>query len=389
MSSRGNLRHGWCWVKFGEVVRLSRERSQKPLDDGFERYVGLEHLDPEDLRVRRWGDIADGTTFTNLFRAGQVLFGKRRAYQRKVGVADFAGVCSGDIYVLESANAATLLPELLPFLCQTDAFFEYAVGTSAGSLSPRTNWNSLAAFEFALPPLDAQRRMVEALSAADHARVSTEQCVEHARLLLAAAMDHAWSEGCPRTALGDLAVSITSGSRGWAAHYAEDGRAKFLRIGNLRRGSIHLDSSDLQRVEPPSTLEAERTRVRTGDLLLSVTAELGLVAVAPRNLGEAYVNQHIALIHVDPTKVDPHYVAWFLCSRAGQRQIQRFNDAGAKAGMNLPAVAGLQIPLCEPEQQLVIRDRLASLENAQTKLLAEAQDLREIGVALLKSVMES
>lgn len=156
---------GWTTVAFDDVVQLSRERSRDPEVDGFERYVGLEHIDPGELRIRRWGDIADGVSFTSVFRPGQVLFGKRRAYQRKVAVADFSGVCSGDIYVLEPKGDA-LLPELLPFICQTDAFFDHAVGTSAGSLSPRTNWKSLAAFEFALPPIEEQRRMVTVLQAA-------------------------------------------------------------------------------------------------------------------------------------------------------------------------------------------------------------------------------
>src|SRR5262245_6130717 len=106
-------KRGWTKVAFGDVVRLTRERSSNPNDDGFERYVGLDHLEPGELRVRRWGDLSEGTTFTNIFRAGQVLFGKRRAYQRKVGVADFDGVCSGDIYVFE-AKKEHLLPELLP-----------------------------------------------------------------------------------------------------------------------------------------------------------------------------------------------------------------------------------------------------------------------------------
>src|SRR5688572_14514848 len=149
-------RKGWTRVAFGDVVRLSRERSNNPEGDRLERYVGLEHLDPGDLKVRRWGNVSGGTTFTNVFRAGQVLFGKRRAYQRKVAVANFDGVCSGDIYVFEPKDPDVLLPELLPFLCQTDGFFEHAVGTSAGSLSPRTNWTQLAKYEFALPPLDEQ-----------------------------------------------------------------------------------------------------------------------------------------------------------------------------------------------------------------------------------------
>jgi type I restriction enzyme S subunit len=158
------LKNGWTRVAFGDVVQLCRERSSDPTEDGFDRYVGLEHLEPGDLKIRRWGNVADGTTFTSIFRAGQVLFGKRRAYQRKVAVADFDGVCSGDIYVLE-AKGDRLLPELLPFICQTDRFFEHAVGTSAGSLSPRTNWESLAGYEFALPPLDEQRRIAELLGA--------------------------------------------------------------------------------------------------------------------------------------------------------------------------------------------------------------------------------
>jgi len=158
-------RAGWTTVAFGDVVRLVTERSSEPEAAGFERFVGLEHIEPGDLRIRRWGDVADGTTFTSVFRPGQVLFGKRRAYQRKVAVADFSGVCSGDIYVLEP-NGKQLLPELLPFICQTDAFFEHAVGTSAGSLSPRTNWTSLSGYEFALPPIEEQRRMVVGLVAA-------------------------------------------------------------------------------------------------------------------------------------------------------------------------------------------------------------------------------
>lgn len=161
------LKPGWRRVKFGDVVRLSKAKSKDPLADGIERYVGLEHLEPGDLRIHRWGNVADGVTFTSVFQPGQVLFGKRRAYQRKVAVADFSGVCSGDIYVFETKDAQVLLPDLLPFICQSDAFFEHAVGTSAGSLSPRTNWTSLANYVFLLPPLEEQVNIALLLASAD------------------------------------------------------------------------------------------------------------------------------------------------------------------------------------------------------------------------------
>ena len=178
-----DLKPGWQRVKFGEVVRLNKETCKDPVAAGINRVIGLEHLEPGDLRVRSWADVADGTTFSNRVRPGQVLFGKRRAYQRKVAVADFDAICSGDIYVFESADPKRLLPDLLPFICQAEAFFEYAVGTSAGSLSPRTNWKSLAEYEFALPPLDEQQRISLAARTVTYLRESLYD-VERTALVL-------------------------------------------------------------------------------------------------------------------------------------------------------------------------------------------------------------
>ncbi len=97
-------------TRFADVVALCTSRTADPLAAGIERFVGLEHIEPENLHIRSWGNVADGTTFTNTFKRGQVLFGKRRAYQRKVAVADFDGVCSNDIYVFESKDPNVLLP---------------------------------------------------------------------------------------------------------------------------------------------------------------------------------------------------------------------------------------------------------------------------------------
>jgi type I restriction enzyme, S subunit len=92
-------RKGWKRVRFGDVVKICNETSD-PAEAGLERFVAMEHLEPGSLHVRSWGNVADGTTFTRRCRPGQVLFGKRRAYQRKVAVAEFEAVVSGDIYVL-------------------------------------------------------------------------------------------------------------------------------------------------------------------------------------------------------------------------------------------------------------------------------------------------
>jgi len=161
-------RRGWKRVRFGDVIENLNETERDPAGADIERFIGLEHLEPGSLHIRTWGNVADGTTFTRRCRPGQVLFGKRRAYQRKVAVAEFDAVVSGDIYVFAPKDDR-LMAELLLFICLSERFFQYAVETSAGSLSPRTNWKHLAEFEFDLPPLEQQQRIAEVLWAADDA----------------------------------------------------------------------------------------------------------------------------------------------------------------------------------------------------------------------------
>ena len=130
-----------------------------------EYYVGLEHLDSESLTIRRWGAPSDVDATKLRFRAGDIIFGRRRVYQRKLAVADFDGICSAHAMVLR-AKPAVALPEFLPFFMQSDLFMERAREISVGSLSPTINWKTLAKEEFALPPLDEQRRITDAFVAA-------------------------------------------------------------------------------------------------------------------------------------------------------------------------------------------------------------------------------
>ena len=101
-------------------------------------------------------------TFTKMFRKGDMLFGRRRDYLKKAAQAPFDGICSGDITVIR-AKEDRLIPELLPFIIQNDVLFDFAVGKSAGSLSPRVKWENLKNYKFELPPLPEQKKLAEAL----------------------------------------------------------------------------------------------------------------------------------------------------------------------------------------------------------------------------------
>lgn len=179
---------GWKKVKFGDVCRNLNVTIKSPMHDALNRVIGLEHIIPGNLHIESWNDISEGTTFTKTFKAGHVLFGKRRAYQKKAALADFDGICSGDILVFEAIEEK-LIPRLLPFLVSSDRFFEYAVKTSAGSLSPRTKFQDLAMFEFLLPPIDQQDKLAELLWAGQLSEQTLTAVLAKSKLLYSAALN--------------------------------------------------------------------------------------------------------------------------------------------------------------------------------------------------------
>lgn len=181
-------RKGWKRIPFGVFADSINERIE-PSDAAEEIYVGLEHLDSQNLHIQRWGKGSDVIGTKLRFRKGDIIFGRRRAYQRKLAVAEFDGICSAHAMVVR-VKPDIVLPEFLPFLMMGDRFMSRAVEISVGSLSPTINWTTLKLEEFDLPPLDQQRRIAEILWALDEVRTRTLSAVNSAYTLVEAELDH-------------------------------------------------------------------------------------------------------------------------------------------------------------------------------------------------------
>ena len=158
-------RKGWTRMAFGQFAESVNQRVE-PADAAEEIYVGLDDLDSGSLHIRRWGKGSDVIGTKLRFRKGDIIFGRRRAYQRKLAVAEVDGICSAHAMVAR-AKPEVVLPEFLPFLMMSDKFMNRAVDISVGSLSPTINWTTLKLEEFDLPPLDQQCRIAEILWAVD------------------------------------------------------------------------------------------------------------------------------------------------------------------------------------------------------------------------------
>ncbi len=174
-----------------EDIAFERRETYKGDKQGIP-IVGLEHITPEEIELESW-DTNTENTFSKKFCKGDVLFGRRRAYLKKAALAPFDGICSGDITVI-TPNSKTIIPELLPYVIQNDALFEYAVGQSAGSLSPRVKWEHLKKFELEIPEsFDEQREMYELLQALQNEQNSCKRALATARRMRASYLDDIYS----------------------------------------------------------------------------------------------------------------------------------------------------------------------------------------------------
>jgi type I restriction enzyme S subunit len=194
----------------------------------------------------------------------------------------------------------------------------------------------------------------------------------------------------PQDCVKRLSSKVTSGSRAWAEYYSDTG-ALFLRIGNLSAGHQALRLNDRRHVRPPSSAELSRTRVEVGDVLVSITAVVGMVGVIDRDLGEAYISQHICLVRPRPDRVLPKWLGYFLLSAEGQQMLRAHLYGGTKEGLGLDDVGRLLIP--EPSVEVQTRvalylDRIDAELNALRLRVAEGVNkLREYRTALISAAV--
>ena len=396
-------RKNWSRVRFDDVVENLNETCD-PAEAGLERVIAMEHLEPGSLHIRAWGNVEDGTTFTRRCRPGQVLFGKRRAYQRKVAVAEFDAVVSGDIYVL-APKGDRLLPELLPFLCLSERFFQHAVGTSAGSLSPRTNWSSLASFEFDLPPLDQQRRIAEILWAVDETLVAWKAAVaQHAKsqfVFASSATTRGFrNESTQQTPIGELPKSwrclrieeLTAhsayGPRFPGSSYTSDGNVRQIRTTDFdRAGGINFAEIPAAELEE-DTISLHRLKSR--DFLLSRSGEYaGLTAVfSEPNDGRAYIPGAFLIRYRFNEDLDADYLLTLCNSAFGEKYVKPLATGSAQPNISGSAFTRLLLPVPPVKEQREIICRISEMQNAGAKLAAHVERTRDLHSALINTFIE-
>ena len=337
-------------VKLGDVAREYKATIKNAT--GLPT-VGLEHLTPSEIVLERWDEGAENT-FTKGFKKGHMLFGRRRAYLKKAALAPFDGICSGDIIVIE-AIPEKIHPELLPFIIQNDLLFDYAVGNSAGSLSPRVKWESLKDYEFELPDLDKQDDMVELLKAAHRTRkayqnqiAATDELVKSQFIEMFGDPESVLSSDVRIADVADVQVGIVIKP----TRFYADGDNGIKAFRSLNIGPMYIKDEEWVYFTEAAMEETQRTVAHTGDVLVVRSGNPGTSAVVTKEFDGCNV---IDLIIAHPKKdlILPEFLCAYTNLPHGKNQIESQQRGVAQKHFNVGMYNDLKLilpPIAEQER---------------------------------------
>ena len=369
--------------RFDQIADQINDRIDNPAKSGVERYVGLEHLDAGSLRIRRWGNITDVESTKLRFQPGDIIFGKRRVYQRKLAIADFEGICSAHAMVLR-AIPEVVLPEFLPFFMQSDHFMERALEISVGSLSPTINWKTLAAEEFALPPMKKQRRLAKSLEATDNAIFTQQDLVESLTDLEGSLADTFLEECEDIGCVGDVVTSTSYGSSKKATDEATG--IPILGIPNVRRGHLELDQFNQVNL---SDSEFERYRLESGDVLLVRTNGnphyVGRCVVVEDLPHDFVYASYLIRLRVDESLILPAFLSTILNAPAIRRELRgTVRSSAGNYNINTTEIKDQAIPLPGLEEQRAFLDRINGIRTRRVACDERVALLRKFKATILR-----
>ena len=333
--------------RFDQIAINSTEKKKPAEEDRF-TYLGLEHLDSGTLRVTRFGTEVAPVGEKLVMHKGDVLFGKRRAYQKKVAIAPFDGIFSAHGMVLRPKEDV-IDKDFFPLFISSDYFLDAAIKISVGSLSPTINWRDLKELEFELPDLTAQHKLAEILWSINDTMEAYKKLISATDELVKSQFI-GWSKSISRSAyrtLDSICTLITDGTH-QPPKFVSCG-IPFLLVSNITSNKVTY-ATDKYITEEMYLELSKRTPVEVGDILLSTVGSYGHPAIVKENR-EFSFQRHIAFLKPDHDQVDSVYLHAAILSSDVQKQIDSLVLGVAQKTLNLSAIKKIEIPLPNMAQQ--------------------------------------
>jgi len=336
----------------------------------------------------------------SVFRDGDVLFAKITPCMENGKGAVVNGLTNGygagsTEFIVLRCDTDKILPEWMYYYLSQAIVRKNLQAKMTGSAGQkRVPPKVLGSQELWAPSIDRQRQIIsrieELLSQLDDGIETLKKCKAQLEIYRQAVLKSVFTNTTNKRSIREVSEFVTSGSRGWAKYYADAG-ARFVRITDLTRDGIYLKNDNKQFVLLPDNAEGKRSRLNENDVLVSITADLGSIALIPADIGEAYINQHIAMIRFNNPK-QGELMAWYLKSDYGQKDLLKNKRGGGKLGLGLDDIRDTPVPiLSDSEAESVLEEidaRLSvcySIEKTVNDSVRGAEAMRQ---SILKEAFE-
>lgn len=385
----------WPMVSFGDVVTHIKDRVQDVMACGLQEYIRGEHFEPANLRLigrSTLGDGKHGSAFCMRFRPGDVLYVSRNPQLRKAAIADFEGICANTTYVCR-AKEEYLLQDLLPFIMQTESFVEYTIRNKRGSTNFYLNWSDIAGYEFALPPLEEQRRIVEALQAAS--KFSDALATAHSSTAsnLASYSLEAFTKlhediSTPKRPLGELLQQdISNGIFRTKGQFGSGTR--MINVTDIY-ANFEVPTENLDRV-PVDDDEYESFSAKPGDVIFNrsslVLSGIGHACLVPPVNEDLVFECHLMRARPNPALIDARFLCYYALSPHGRQHMLSRAQTTTMTTISQGDVREMLVPCPSIEAQKKIAGNLDQIRQASSSLVERGSRLSNFAKVTLEHAL--
>lgn len=347
----------WEPYKFQEIAeRISI--TVDPTTTELEIYVGLEHIDAEDIHIRRFGKPSDVKGNKLKCFKGDVIFGKRRAYQRKAAIVEFDGICSAHSFVFR-AKPNIIEPKLFPFFLHSDQFMHRAVDISVGGLSPTINWGDLKDEEFLLPPKEEQKKLAELLWAMDDVIEKEKSLLEHVYNFKNSQLDLTFRNNNNKdvTKLSKICKITSGGTAPQGEEFFHDGNFPFVRMQHLNNLKQNKYPTKYDLINETGVKKSRLKLFERGSILLaksgeSIRSEKKAILQEP-----SYIVNHLAILH----EFNNEYLMEFIFYFFQKFKLSSLISQTTTPSISLADIGNIKIPsvkMTEQEETIAILSKI-------------------------------
>lgn len=375
ISNLKEVPQNWIKVRFDEIAEIVKDRIENPSDSGLEYFIGLEHLDTDCIRIKRFGSAEDVKSSKFICKKGDIIFGRRRTYLRKLAISDRDAVVSTDAMIFRPIGDK-IYPDFLPCFMQSSIFWKTVHANSEGSMSPRIKWKTLAKQEFWVPTIEEQKKMSQVLWSIEENRNKIEQLIQFSEQFRVEMLDELLRKGFfnnkfKRTDLIEIPEKWTLYNLKEILKLLKDGThllpkkqlagIPILSAININGGTIDfnkkysfISQQDFDKIHKNYSIEY-------GDVLYTIVGTIGRTAIVSTK-DIFTIQRSVAILKPDYTKVTSEFLCYLIQSSIFSEQIKQRTKTTAQPGIYLKELGSVLVAIPPLDEQKMIAKMLKMLD---------------------------